>query len=221
MEKNDKTLKKDKKDTKRDTKKVNSKEPKKVKEKTEEKVSKVKKENNFFKTLKEKITNNKEKILKGLGIVVVVSAILGFAYWTSISYGGAGYEFTEIDVDTYLEYLKDDEKRVIYVGRPNCSHCIELVPILKKLASKYKIEIYYLNVLNFFDASLGEEGDYTEDGYKVINSTEEFKDGIGTPTLFVVEHGEIVATTSGTITNNPKETESNYKQFFKDNGYIK
>lgn len=163
--------------------KVKTKEKAKEKVKTKEKSKKENIEVNF--------NINKSKLLKGIGVVAVVLVVIGLAFFASKNYGdGANsFQFTDITIDEYLELLKTEEKKIVYVAKPTCSYCQLETPIIKKLAGQYDLEIYYLNTEKFYDASIN---DYTEDGYKFIHSSEIYKDGIGTPNTIIIQNGKIV-----------------------------
>ena len=133
---------------------------------------------------------DKTKLLKGVGLVAVVLAIIGLSFFVSKSYGATGaYEFTDITIDEYLELMKSETKKIVYVARPNCSFCVRETPILKKIANENGLEVYYLDTTNFYDSNIQ---DYTEDGYKFLNSAEIYKEGFGTPNTIVVQNGEVV-----------------------------
>lgn len=134
---------------------------------------------------------NKKNLLKGIGVVVIVVAILSLSFVASKSYGlgTEAYKFTDITIDEYLELMKSEDKKVVYVARPTCSYCQLESPIIKKIGSKYNLKIYYLNTQGFFDE---EKQDYTEDGRKFMSSNEVYKDGWGTPNTIIVQNGNIV-----------------------------
>ena len=85
--------------------------------------------------------------------------------------------------------MKEDEKHIVYVASPSCGYCNMETPILKRIAGKYDLEIHYLNTENFYDRTIQ---DYTEEGYKFINSSEVYSDGYGTPNTIIVQNGEII-----------------------------
>ena len=163
---------------------------------------------------KEEITIriNKQKLLQGLGIFAVVVLVLGLAFFASKGNGnGKVVEFVDITIDEYLERMKKDEKSIIYIARPTCSWCQKETPIVKKLMSDYDLTIYYLNTEDFYDS---ENQDYTEKGYKLINSSEKYKDGFGTPNTIIVQGGKIVDGKFGYV--EAKEL----KDMFVSNGFI-
>lgn len=151
---------------------------------------KKEKENKKKENIEIKFNINKNQLLKGIGVVAAVLLVVGLAFFASKNYGnGKTVEFTNITIDEYLELLKTEEKKIVYVARPSCSFCQKETPILKKIASQHDLEVYYLNTENFYDESIH---DYTEDGYKLINSSEVYKDGIGTPNTLIIQKGKIV-----------------------------
>ena len=113
-------------------------------------------------------------------------------------------EFTQINVDKYLEYYAGEENKIILVARPTCHYCQIAEPILKNISFKYNIEINYLNTDEFSD----------DDQTKFINSDDTFKDGFGTPFLLIVSNNKIVSSVNG-LTD-----EDHYISFFKTNGFI-
>ena len=162
---------------------------------------------------KDKTIVNNSKLLKGVGVVVVVLLIIGLSFLASNSYsaGASSYKFIDITIDEYLEKLNGEEKSIIYIARPTCSFCIKEAPILKKIASKYELDVYYLDTTNFYDSNIQ---DYTEDGYKLINSAEVYQEGFGTPNTIIVQNGEIVDGVYQYVES------SELKALFERNGFI-
>ncbi|MBQ8892125.1 MAG: hypothetical protein IJ068_04655 [Bacilli bacterium] len=156
---------------------------------------------------------NKKKLVQGLGIALVVVAVLGLAFAVSntTSKDTKAFEFVDITVDDYLEKMKESEKSVIYVARPGCSWCQKESPIIKALGAQYDLTIYYLNTDPFWDS---ENETYTEAGQKFMASAEQYKDGWGTPNTIIVQNGEIV---DGEFSYVEK---SALKDLFKRNGFI-
>ena len=113
-------------------------------------------------------------------------------------------EFTQINVEKYLEYFSGEENKIILVARPTCHYCQIAEPILQNVSFKYNIEINYLNTDEFSD----------DDQTKFINSDDTFKDGFGTPLLLIVSNNKIVSSVNG-LTD-----EAHYISFFKTNGFI-
>ena len=68
---------------------------------------------------------NKKKVLKGVGIVIIVLAVLGAAWLLSDkgSNSNKTFEFINITIDEYLEKMNSSDKSIIYGARPGCSWC--------------------------------------------------------------------------------------------------
>ena len=113
-------------------------------------------------------------------------------------------EFTEINIDQYMEMYNGSEKKLILIARPTCGYCQVAEPILQKLIKDYKLTIHYLDT-----DELDETAQET-----LINSHDSFKEGLGTPTLLVVSGGTVNDTVDG-LTDT-----AHYEKFFKDNGFI-
>lgn len=112
-------------------------------------------------------------------------------------------DFTEIDVDQYLEYYEDSENRLVLFASPTCSYCQIAEPILHHLAYQYDLTIYYV------DASKMDEDDQAN-----LLESNEFFEQFGTPSLLVVSNGEIVSSINGLVDT------ANYESFFTEHGFI-
>ena len=167
----------------------------------------IKKNENIEFTLK----FNKEKLLKGIGVVALVLVVLGLAFAVSNNSSSSIFEFVQIDVDKYLDLMKEEEKSIIYVARPGCSWCQKETPVIRSIGSEYNLKIYYLNTDGFWNSELE---DYTEDGKKFVNSSEKYKEGFGTPNTIIVQNGKIVDGEFGYA------EKSALKSLFIRNGFI-
>lgn len=114
-------------------------------------------------------------------------------------------DFTQINIDKYLEYYAGSENTLILIARPTCHYCQIAEPIIQNIAYKYDIDINYLNTDNFSD----------DDQEKLIKSDKSFEEGFGTPLLLVVSNNKIVDKVDG-LTD-----AAHYEEFFKKYGYIK
>lgn len=113
-------------------------------------------------------------------------------------------EFTEINVDEYLNKYNGEEKSIVLIGRPTCHYCQIAEPIIHNIAYKYDLNIFYLNTDNFQDG----------DSEKLVNSDSFFSSGFGTPLLLVLSNGSINSKVDGLTDTN------HYVEFFKSNGFI-
>lgn len=114
-------------------------------------------------------------------------------------------DFKDIDVDTYLDLYKGDEKAIVLFSRPTCGFCQIAEPILQHIAYQYDLTINHINT---------DEMD-SDDSTNLVESNDYFSDGLGTPLLMVVSNGEIVDVVSGLVDT------ASYVGFFTDNGFIK
>ena len=69
----------------------------------------MKKEKDEYITIK----INKKKLLKGIGVLVIVLAILGLSFVASKNYGSGTevYKFTDITIDEYLELMNSEIRK--------------------------------------------------------------------------------------------------------------
>ena len=116
-------------------------------------------------------------------------------------------DFTNIDIDKYLELYNGDNTSVVLIGRSGCEYCVIVEPILRNIMYKNKIDINYLSLDGFDDDARD----------KLLNSDKYFKDsgGVNTPMLLIVKDGKIVDYVDGLISR------SEYMTFLKNNSIIK
>lgn len=114
-------------------------------------------------------------------------------------------DFKEIDVDTYLDLYKGDQKSIVLFSRPTCGYCQIAEPILHHVAYQYDLTIHHVNTDEMSK----------DDSNNLSKSNDYFSNGFGTPLLVVVSDGKIVDMVSGLVDT------SSYVNFFKDNGFVK
>ena len=151
---------------------------------------------------------NKTKLLKAVGVTLAVIFILGLAFIVSnnTSQGYTSYEYTNINIDQYLELLNGSEKAIVYVARPDCSWCQKQSPIMKKLGREYNLTINYFNANDAYQ---------DEEVYeKFTSSSEKYQGDWGTPNTIIVQGGEIIDGIFGYAER------SNLKDLFIRNGFI-
>jgi len=142
--------------------------------------------------VKKKVT-----ILVSICLVVLVGAfiadmILGKTY------------FNEIKYKELIEKIENDESFVLVVSQNNCVHCASYKPKIEKVANKYKLNIYYIDV-------------------DLLNDTEneKFSSYInydGTPITVFIKNGE--ETSIATRINGDASIEK-IERKLKSNGFIK
>ncbi len=113
-------------------------------------------------------------------------------------------EYTNISVEQYLKYYKEDKDRLILVGSKSCAYCKQAAPIIKSLMYKYNLDIYYVST-----------DEFTEETEKEFMESNELLNSFSTPFLFVISNGEIKDSLKGL------QEEKVYIDFFKNNGFIK
>ena len=129
---------------------------------------------------------NKKKVIQGVGVALIVLAVLGiaFAVSNSTSKSTKAFEFVDITIDEYLEKMNSSEKSIIYVARPTCSWCQKQSPIVKSLGAQYNLTIYYLNTDNVTS---------DDEAYKKFqDSSEHYQGDWGTPNTIIVSDGKVV-----------------------------
>lgn len=142
--------------------------------------------------VKKKVT-----ILVSICLVVLVGAfiadmILGKTY------------FNEIKYKEVIEKIENDESFVLVVSQTNCAHCASYKPKIEKVANKYKINIYYIDVDLLSDAE-------NENFSSYINHD-------GTPVTVFIKNGE--ETSVATRINGDASIEK-IERKLKSNGFIK
>lgn len=153
----------------------------------------------------------KNKVANTIIIILGVIALIGGLFLLSEVAAKSGKdttpvkELTEITYTTFKEKVNGSEKTVVMVGRPDCSWCQKIKPILEKINGKYSLDIQYLNVNNF-----------TQEEYQdyLTIDTQSASQGLGTPMTFIVSEGKIQARLDGYVEQDELET------FLKDNGII-
>ena len=108
-------------------------------------------------------------------------------------------EFTEITVDEWYQYKESGGGTLILAASPTCSYCQVAEPIIQNIMFRNNIDIKYLDVSKFDEETLK----------KFLDSDELFKDGFGTPILFLVGEGKIIDIVDG-LTDT-----AHYEEFFQ------
>lgn len=114
-------------------------------------------------------------------------------------------ELNSINIDEYLEMLKGEEAKVIYIGRPTCSHCVAQKPVMENISFEYDVTINYLNTDELDDDGIN----------KLVSSNEYFSEGFGTPLTLIVKNDEIVDKAVG------ETSKTDMVNMFKKNSIIK
>lgn len=71
-------------------------------------------------------------------------------------------KFITIDTKTLHELLKQDNNKIIYIGRPTCPGCVFMEPILHSVLEEENIKAYYYNTKTAREEELEEFEDMIE-----------------------------------------------------------
>ena len=78
---------------------------------------------------------------KNIIIIIIVLGIgLGYLLFNSNS------NLIELDYHNLENKINNKESFVVCISRTTCSHCNDYKPKLRKVANKYKINIYYTDI---------------------------------------------------------------------------
>ena len=147
------------------------------------------------------------KLTKNILITVGVILVFAFVFIVSIKQEeklnkeAAKVKLHEITIDKLNQKLNSDEKFVLLLGRPDCSHCVAFKPIITKVANDKGIDVYYLNVDTI----------ETYEDWETIWGLVEQE---GTPTVAVIEKQQLVLSSAGEM------TEEQLIEFFKEAGVL-
>ena len=97
----------------------------------------------------------------------------------------------EIDYNSLVEKLGQNEDFLLYIGRPDCGDCKEFYPYLETYVDQTNQGIYYLNIQNFRDSAKKEDASEQEKTfYENLQKNLNFD---WTPTLVRYVNGKVKA----------------------------
>ena len=97
----------------------------------------------------------------------------------------------EIDYNSLVEKLGQNEDFLLYIGRPDCGDCKEFYPYLETYVDQTNQGIYYLNIQNFRDNAKKEDASEQEKTfYENLQKNLNFD---WTPTLARYVNGKVKA----------------------------
>ena len=108
---------------------------------------------------------------KNIIIIIVLGIGLGYLLFNSNS------NLIELDYHNLENKINNKESFVVCISRTTCSHCNDYKPKLRKVANKYKINIYYTDI-----------DKYNKTDLEKFNKLISF-DG-GTPVTIFIKNGE-------------------------------
>lgn len=102
------------------------------------------------------------------------------------------------------ELVASKELNLLFLGKPTCSYCVMLQPLMDNLSEKYDFDYTYVNVNKLTDSQ------FNKTASKLNIDTENF----GTPYLAIVKDGKKVAEQPGYV------EEDDLFNFLQNNGII-
>lgn len=131
-----------------------------------------------------------------LGIGVIAAIIVTSLVFNNIK--GQKY------VDKVDKAFDNKEAQLLYLGRPTCSYCVLLQPMLESYAKKYNFKYEYINTDETGKSKLDE----------ILGKFDLSQETFGTPYLAVVKNGKKVAEQNGYV------QEDILFKFLQENGFI-
>lgn len=145
--------------------------------------------------------------MKKKNIIIIIS-IISIILITGISYiiinSNSNSNLIKLNYKEILEKIENKDNFVLCVSSSECMHCNEYKPKLKKIANRYDLKIYYINI-----------DELTKKEYENFKKDLNF-DG-GTPVTIFFKNGE-EKTTATRIEGNTKIEKIIDK--LKNNGFI-
>lgn len=111
-----------------------------------------------------------------------------------------------IETDEYFDLLESKEKRILVIGQSGCGACIQVKPILNKIADENDVKINYLEI------DMIEEEDYNAFDDSILElGIEELR----TPYMMIIKDKKSLDNIIGS------KTEDEYIKLFKKHEFIK
>ena len=139
------------------------------------------------------VSNFYDKIKNFIILILVLIIVFGGSYVSSeISYYKKNCQiesntevenmFSDISIEEYKNLLSGENLSFIYIGRNDCEYSKAEDVVLQEILSEYNIIINYLNLNKLTDYDL----EYLYSSYSSF-----IDDGIATPTMMLVQGGEV------------------------------
>lgn len=138
-----------------------------------------------------------KRILILVGILIFCAILIALSYFEQ-------KEEQEIILSDFESVLSSEDYELIYIGRPTCSYCTYMQPIVEGLAEEFDFEYTYIN---------SDEISYDN----LVNILEQLGNDIsefGTPFSAVIKDGEVVDTYEG------YGFETYYFEFLVSSGFL-
>lgn len=134
--------------------------------------------------MRKNIKNNKETTK-----MLIVSGIVGLFVILAVLLSAMGSKGSvEIAADFKTAFASSDNE-MIYLGRPTCSYCQMLEPILKTMREEYDVKYTYINTDEISSTQLSE----------ILKELGIKEDEFGTPYLVIVKDEEVIDRSIGLV----------------------
>ena len=124
--------------------------------------------------------NENKKMLIIIGVVSLMLVILPATIMIN-------NKRSEKILEQVSEYMKDEDSKVIYIGRDNCYYCNLFEPEIELLKENIDLDYLYVNTNNLTSTDLS----------KLLENLEIDESDFGTPYLVVTKDNEIIDKSSG------------------------
>lgn len=100
--------------------------------------------------------------------------------------------FEEINIDTLLTKINNDETFVAVLGFPECPWCRALMPQLNEAGKEFGLKkIYYVNILKMREETSEDHAKYLELKEYLDICVDKEKDRVNAPTTIAIKNGEL------------------------------
>lgn len=148
--------------------------------------------------------------MKKLRNILIVLGVLFLFIGVPILSGNSSI-FKNVSYGDFKELLNSEEFTMVYIGSPNCSHCNNMKPSLKKLYDEVGVKINYLNSEKL-----------SKDQINEIAALDEGLAKFGTPTFIYIKDGEMVGYKMGEVAYDEfKELYDTYSRYEDTTVYYK
>lgn len=126
-----------------------------------------------------------EFLKKNKVILIVAALIVLFVVSIALTPKEVSFLKDEATVSEWLKDAKEDKYTIVTLAQTTCGHCTNFKPTAKKLAEKYDVDYYWIEV-----DLIQDEADYNA-------ISELFEDFTGTPYTAVLKKGKVAGKVTG------------------------
>lgn len=121
---------------------------------------------------------NKTSLFIGLALIFIIA----FSIFISSMTGKEEIKFNNVSYQEYEKYYGENKDKLVfvYVGRPGCTYCVQIQPLLGQIQEEEKIVFNYLNTDTMSQ----------DDINNLPKTAKAFEGKWGTPTLVAIVNGK-------------------------------